>query len=78
MKKSIDSKEIGVFKKTDNAYIKVTLNKWRGVYYIDIREYLESEEYSGPTKKGVTFRCEDWENFKDLMAKLDSAIQNLC
>ncbi len=62
---------IADFKKSDSAYIKASLTTWKGDLYIDIREFVESERYSGPTKKGVRFNAENWTLFKEMVDKIE-------
>ena len=66
--------EIGSFKKSDNSTIVGKLTTWKNDLYIDLREYIESEGYSGPTKKGLRFHSENWEQFKKLVKEIDEAL----
>jgi len=46
---------------------------------LDIRVWLNSEKYSGPTKRGVQFYLFDgiWDEFKKLVRKLSRSSKNL-
>jgi hypothetical protein len=67
--------EVGSINKKDDLQIKATLAKYRNELYIDIREYITSGEYTGPTKKGVRFHSENWEAFYELVKKIDHEIK---
>ena len=67
--------EIGSFKKSDHSKITGKLTTWKNDLYIDLREYVESESYTGPTKKGLRFHSENWEEFKKLVDLIDKALQ---
>ncbi|MBN1551460.1 transcriptional coactivator p15/PC4 family protein [bacterium] len=69
------SEIIGTIPKKDNLQIRASLTSYRNEMYIDIREYIESEEYNGPTKKGIRFHMENWEAFYDLVKKIDKEIK---
>ncbi|OGL43320.1 MAG: hypothetical protein A2161_01635 [Candidatus Schekmanbacteria bacterium RBG_13_48_7] len=66
--------EIGSFKKSDHSTIIGKLTTWKDDLYIDLREYIESEGYTGPTKKGLRFHSENWEEFKNLVNLIDEAL----
>lgn len=42
---------------------------------IDIRTYLTTERYTGPTKKGINFPVELLEEFKEFIDLIDEALQ---
>lgn len=46
---------------------------------LDIRVWLNSEKYSGPTKRGVRFYLFDriWDKFKKMVEKVDKEYQEL-
>lgn len=66
---------IGSIKKRDDVEIRATLAVFRNEHYIDIREYVESESYTGPTKKGIRFHVENWEDFQKLIAQIDDVLK---
>ena len=47
-----------------------------GEVYVSVRTYIDTDRYKGPTKKGITFHVERLEEFKDMIAKLDSKLNN--
>ena len=67
--------EVGSFKKSDRSKIIGKLATWKNDLYIDLREYIESEDYTGPTKKGLRFHSENWEEFKKLVDDMDKELQ---
>lgn len=72
-----ESEVIGRFKKNDTSEIVGSVTKFRDEVYIDLREYIESERYSGPTKKGVRFHVECWEDFRQLVEEINKHIQDV-
>ncbi|MBN2054860.1 transcriptional coactivator p15/PC4 family protein [bacterium] len=68
-------KEIGTIKKRDDVEIRASVSKFRDEYYVDIREYIETPNYTGPTKKGLRFHVENWEDFRSLVEKIDQFLQ---
>lgn len=42
---------------------------------IDIRTYITTERYTGPTKKGINFPVELLEEFKEFINEIDEALQ---
>jgi hypothetical protein len=55
-----DSDEFGVpihiFEKNEKEQIRISLNEYHGIEYIDIRLFFLSDDGFRPTKKGVTIR----------------------
>ncbi len=47
--------QVGAIPKKDGLEIKASITEFRKEFYIDIREFLNSEDYEGPTKKGIRF-----------------------
>lgn len=69
------SVEIGSIQKKDDSTIKASITKYRKEFYVDIREYIEREDYSGPTKKGIRFHTENWDEFYALIKKINQEIK---
>ena len=44
--------------------------------HLDIRTWIESERYTGPTKKGINFDIESLEEFRGILQEIDSELQN--
>lgn len=42
---------------------------------LDIRTYIQTERYSGPTKKGINFPVELIEEFRAFLDEIDEALQ---
>lgn len=66
---------VGAIPKKDGLEIRATLTEYRNEFYIDIREFMKSEDYEGPTKKGIRFHSENWEEFYKMIKKLDQEIK---
>jgi hypothetical protein len=66
---------VGSIPKKDGLEIRATLTEYRNEFYIDIREFMKSEDYEGPTKKGIRFHSENWEEFYKMIKKLDQEIK---
>lgn len=65
---------IGELPKGKNKIIKIGLNVLGGREFLDIREFVESDDYTGPTKKGVTIPIGDLRRFAGL---IDNAIKQV-
>lgn len=62
--------------KLDNKK-KVSIRKFKGETYIDIREYYEKDGEKKPTKKGISLKPELWEKLKSHIKDIDNAIKNM-
>lgn len=71
-----EQKEIGRLALSDNQELVATLVDNEK---LDIRIWIKTDEYSGPTKRGVRFFIEDgnWEEFKRLINKADKIYQKI-
>ena len=67
--------EIGKIEVKDGTYIRAALSEWKGNLYADLREFVESEKFTGPTKKGIRFHCENWAKFMELIQQLDAEVK---
>lgn len=65
----------GSIQKGDATSIRVFLKRFGGNFSVDIREYVETEKYEGPTRKGVFFSTEEWEAFYSLIQRLDEMVR---
>lgn len=45
--------------------------------HLDIRTWIDTEKYSGPTKKGINFDIESLEEFKDIIEDIDSELESM-
>jgi menaquinone-dependent protoporphyrinogen IX oxidase len=50
-----DQKEIARIELNDTDRLVISTSQYRGKEYVDIRKFVESENYTGPTKQGVRF-----------------------
>jgi hypothetical protein len=69
--------QVGSIQKRDDIEIVASLARFRNDLYIDIREYVNSKTYQGPTRKGLRFHHESWEAFKELIEKIDKKLQEV-
>jgi hypothetical protein len=53
--------------------IVIGLREYNGKTGIDIREYTQSEQYTGPTKKGLRIPADKFEEFKSLINSIDTS-----
>jgi len=76
MNKEVEQKEIGKVKLSDEQELVITLVDNEK---LDIRIWLKTESYSGPTKRGVRFYIFDgnWEKFKKLIEEADKVYQEI-
>jgi Transcriptional Coactivator p15 (PC4) len=66
---------VGSIPKKDDLEIRASLTTYRSDLYVDLREYMDTEDYKGPTKKGIRFHTENWDAFYDLIKKIDKEIR---
>lgn len=71
-----NQKEIGRVKLSDSEELVVSLVNDEK---LDIRIWVDTEKYKGPTKRGIRFYLFDgnWEEFKKLIDKADETYQEL-
>lgn len=69
-------KEIGRISKGEyqgtKTEIVVGIKEYNGRIGIDIREFTQSESYTGPTKKGLRIPAEKFQDFKDMINSIDT------
>jgi len=51
--------------------IVIGLREYNGKTGIDIREFTQSESYTGPTKKGLRIPADKFEEFKTMINSID-------
>jgi len=70
------AEDIGSINLTEEASLRVSIVNDE---YLNIRIWVESERYTGPTKKGIYFSLSDdtWVQFKELMEKVDKKHEEL-
>ena len=68
-------KEIGKILKGEyqgtTTEIVVGIKEYNGKTGIDIREFTQSETYTGPTKKGLRIPADKFEDFKKMINSID-------
>ena len=81
MEKDIGKISKGEYQGTTTNIV-VGIKEYNGRVGVDIREFAESEKYSGPTKKGLRIPAEHFEKFKEMInsiseddLKVDEPIQ---
>ena len=60
-----------------NPNRKIEVKKYKGVTYIDVREYFNKGPESLPTKKGVAMTKDTWVKLKGIMEEIDDAMEAL-
>lgn len=76
MSKNNNQKEIGRVKLSESQDLVVSIVDNEK---LDLRVWVNSERYKGPTKRGVRFYLFDdnWEQFKKLVPKVDKVYQEI-
>ena len=67
----MEENEIGRLKKTESTSVIIRINEFQGEKGVDIREYVETNKYKGPTKKGTRIPASKWKEFKALIDKVE-------
>jgi hypothetical protein len=67
----MEEKEIGRIKKTESTSVVVRINEFQGEQGVDIREFVETTKYTGLTKKGTRIPKSKWNDFKELINKVE-------
>ena len=65
--------EIGRLRKNETTEVVVQKTEFHGSVGIDIREYVTSERYTGWSKNGIRIPVEKWQDFKEILDKVDNA-----
>jgi len=63
--------EVGRIKKSDSTSVVVRINEFQGEKGVDIREFVETNKYTGLTKKGTRIPAGKWAEFKELINKVE-------
>jgi hypothetical protein len=68
-------KEIGRIQKGEyqgtKTDIVIGIKEFNGRIGVDIREFSQSEQYTGPTKKGLRIPSDKFEDFKSMINSID-------
>ncbi len=67
----MEEQEIGRIKKTDATSVVIRINEFHGEKGVDIREFVETNKYTGLTKKGTRIPVSKWAEFKELIDKVE-------
>ncbi|MBN1355518.1 transcriptional coactivator p15/PC4 family protein [bacterium] len=65
---------VGSVPKTDDTRIRAKLIRKGSDIFVDIREYVENERYTGPTKKGIRFHSENFDAFTELVGRIGKVL----
>jgi ABC-type Mn2+/Zn2+ transport system ATPase subunit len=65
--------EIGRLRKNETTEVVVQKTEFHGSVGIDVREYVTSERYTGWSKNGIRIPVEKWQDFKEILDKVDIA-----
>ena len=68
-----DLNEVARVEKNSTTFIVFSTTEFRGETYVDVREFLETPDYKGPTKKGLRFRRELLDAVYEGLGKLKAA-----
>jgi ABC-type Mn2+/Zn2+ transport system ATPase subunit len=63
--------EIGRLRKNETTEVVVQKTEFHGSVGIDVREYVTSERYTGWSKNGIRIPLEKWQDFKEILDKVD-------
>ncbi|EAR94686.1 RNA polymerase II transcriptional coactivator, putative (macronuclear) [Tetrahymena thermophila SB210] len=56
---------------------RVTVRKFKGKLYVDIREFYEKDGEMLPGKKGISLNLQNWEQFRSLIDSIDQCITDI-
>jgi len=75
-KKAQEDKQISRIKLSDSSELVATI---MGGEKLDLRVWIDTEQYKGPTKRGLRVYLFDgiWEEFKKLVEKVDREYEKL-
>ena len=72
MEKDIGKISKGEYQGTITNII-IGIREYNGKVGVDIREFVESDKYNGPTKKGLRIPAEHFETFKKMINSIDES-----
>jgi len=56
---------------SETSSIKAELKEYKGWHAVDLRKYVSSAKYTGPTKSRLWIPVEKWAEFKDMVNSLE-------
>ena len=68
----IDKKELQLNQTTKLVFSVRRKNDDMGLPYVDIRVFINSPEYTGPTKKGINFALERLDEFQGMIEEINA------
>jgi len=74
--KQDEVEEIGKIERPDTSDIVVRITKFKGTSYIDIRNWIKMEKYTGWSKKGVAIREQDFPALMKILKKVEKKLKN--
>ena len=71
MEKEVGRIEKGEYQGTKTDIV-IGIKEFNGRMGLDIREFTESDTYTGPTKKGLRIPADKFEDFKNMINSVDA------
>lgn len=56
---------------SETSSIKAELKEYKGQHAVDLRKYISSAKYTGPTKSGLWIPVEKWADFKEMVNSIE-------
>ncbi|KAK5640947.1 hypothetical protein RI129_009494 [Pyrocoelia pectoralis] len=72
-KQKVESSEENSWSLGKHRFVKLT--EFKGKWYVNIREYYDSDGELKPGKKGIMLTMEQWYKFKEIVPELEDAIK---
>ena len=72
-----DIEVLGTIPLSQSSEIVFSVTAYKGVYYANIRKFVETDRYSGPTKSGITLRYDTLNSLIELLAKFLQSMPEL-
>ena len=69
-----NAKEVWV-RVNDSTQIRIEVSEFKGQYRLDIREYIETEKYTGLTKKGINILTNHARELYEALGKVLETIE---
>jgi hypothetical protein len=67
-------KEVGRMKLNVMDSLVFQTSEYRGKTYVDIRKYVESQNYTGFTKQGIRFNADLFDEFEENLKKVAESL----
>jgi len=69
-----DLNRIGQLTKNASTTIVFSTTEYNGSMYVDMREFVDSATYKGPTKKGIRLHSDKLDEFIENLEKVKAAL----